>query len=94
MAAWLGPAGVWGLSLSRTLSPSGQVARTVASWTFSVQPRCTPRVGVYARSAPSWAFIGARSVNSCRKLASQCVAAVLPLIPPVQHRSWTSVTKA
>ena len=60
MAAWLGPAGVWGLSLSRTLSLSGQVARTVASWTFSVQPRCTPRVGVYARSAPSWAFIGAR----------------------------------
>jgi hypothetical protein len=29
-----------------------------ALWTLSVQPTYTPRVGVCARSVPSWAFPG------------------------------------
>ena len=36
----------------------------MARWTWSVQPTCTPGVGLCARSVPSWAFIGARSAKA------------------------------
>jgi hypothetical protein len=49
---------------------------TVARWTLSVRPSCTPGAGPCGRSVPSWAFLEARSANSFRGLASPCVAAL------------------
>jgi hypothetical protein len=59
--------GVWGFSESVMVCSSSHADRavvTVAEWTLSGQPTCTPKVGASARSLASWAFIGALSANS------------------------------
>jgi hypothetical protein len=46
-----------------------------------VQPTCTPKAGLCARSVPSWAFIGAQSASSSSALVSPCVSGGPPAHP-------------
>jgi hypothetical protein len=65
-----------------------------ALWTLSVQPTYTPRVGVCARSVPSWAFPGPPWASSFARPASSCVAALLRLIPPLHSSARRGPRKA
>ena len=67
---------------------------TVARWTLTVRPTCTPRAGPCARSLPSWAFTATtveRAAPPCRR---HHASGGPPLIPPPHNRSLSSVTKA
>jgi hypothetical protein len=52
------------------------------------------QVGHCAGSVPSWACIGAQSVNSLHKAGITMRRGAPPLIPPPQSRSLSSVTSA